>query len=299
MRILEGRFATTQADGQGVQAAADALIGMAEAINAQYIPFMTQHDPRLPPVGRMVDAHVEETDGGHFALVGTVQLWDENDSADELAGDGRRIVSLSPTRLPFELGIDLPAQRELGTRALTEIARLAGPQAKLRYDAKKSLDPLSAIVLGAGVFAISGIASGFLQRLGEDIYVGLKRRLLIATQPRQGGDRLIQFQCGVQGPTGIVTVDLILANPSEDSIAFLLGDGLHQLDTLVRETIAAHPRAAKVTAQIDGPRVRLLYWVRDDGVPTPLRILSSDELTRYGGLSIGGVAEYTDRPPSV
>src|SRR5436190_1912965 len=79
MRILKGRVATTQADRQGEQAVANALIGMAEAINAHYIPFMTQHDPRLPPVGRIVDAHVEEIGGGHFALVAAVELWDATD----------------------------------------------------------------------------------------------------------------------------------------------------------------------------------------------------------------------------
>src|SRR5262249_15926133 len=127
----------------------------------------------------------------------------------------------------------------------------------------------------------------------------LKRRLRIVTHPRALGERLLQFQCGVQGPHGIVHVDLISTNPGEESIAFLLGEGLRQLDTLVRETIEDHPRVAKIAAQIDGPRVRLLYWVRDDGIPTPLRVISDEQLASYGGLSMGGVAEYRDHRPGV
>jgi hypothetical protein len=299
MRIFEGRFATTQLDRQGEQAAVDALIGMAEAINSHYIPFTTQHDPRLPPVGRIIGARVEEAGDGHRALAGIVQLWDESDSEEQFAGDGRQLGVTRPSKLSFELGVDLSAQRELGVAALAEIARLAGPGAKPRYHAKKGLDTLSAIVIGAGAFAVSGIAHGFLDRLGEDIYEALKGRLRIAAQPRQAGERLVQFQCGVEGPSGTVNVDLISTNPSEGSIAFLLGDGLRQLDTLVRETIEDHPRVARIVAQIDGPRVRLLYWVRDDGVPTPLRVISDTQLATYGGLSMGGVAEYVDRERGV
>jgi hypothetical protein len=60
MRYVEAIFATTHVDRHGDKLTYESLLGVVEQIRQGYVPMMFNHDPRVPPIGRLVDAEVRE-----------------------------------------------------------------------------------------------------------------------------------------------------------------------------------------------------------------------------------------------
>jgi hypothetical protein len=266
---------------------------MAQAINTHYIPFGVDHDPRIPPIGRIVSAFVKDLDATHKAVVGQMQVWEKSDVAADLEGDGRIIASPREPAIAFEVLFDKASADELGRDELEELARVAHPTARPRYHAKKAFEPISSIVLEVGIFVLGAIAAGFLAKVGEGVFETLKARLSRLARPRQRGDRIFQLQCGVTSEGRTISVDLIATNPTPETVQFMLTGGLQQLDALVARLAATSPREAKIAAECSDTNVRLLYSVRDDGVPSPLVAIEPGELERRG-LSMGGIAEIDE-----
>jgi hypothetical protein len=294
MRTVQARLATTRLDQHGEQAGVEALQGMVDALNAHYIPFGVDHDPRIPPVGRIASATLEPFQGDHFAIVGTLELWDDGDTSDQLIGDGRSPPPPTQPAAVFEVLYDRPGIQELGIEPFADLARLAGESVRPKYHAKKAAEPLSTVLIVCGSFASGAIAGGFFNALGADIYAAFKEKLGKLFKPRKSGERLLALHFGVRTGERVVSADLIASDPSEPAVALLLAGGLSEFDRVVEETLRSHPRAAKVVCHWERGKVELLYWVRDDGVPSVLRPIDLKRL-ESGGLSMGGPAEFDDR----
>ena len=296
MRTYPATLSTTHVDSQGDQATKRFLEQAAQTLNSVYVPLGYQHDPRLPPTGRIASGRVEPIGRGEFALTGTLEVWEQGDTPDTLTGDGRTIPEYSTPAYCFEVHYDLPSARDLGLDFLEDLARIAQANAKPRYHAKKAAEPLSTLTIAIGAFLLGNIANGFLGRLGEDAYNALKARLKNAASHESHAERLYCIHAGVRTHARIVTIDILVANPSPTDVEFLLGQGLRSLDDLVDRTLMDHPRAAKLVVELSGQELRLLYWVRDDGVPSLIRPISHDELMAMG-LSFSGLARIktTDR----
>lgn len=289
MHTRLARVATTHVDAHGEQADAAALAGMAQAINQSYLPFRVNDDPRIAPIGRIAGAMVQHLPDGHLAVVALIEVWDVGDTRESITGDDRRPPPPTDPEHRFRIGYDRAAAAELGEELFAELAALAGPSAEPQYHAKTSDDAISAVMIGGGVFATDGIAGGFRQRLGEDLYTALQERLAKVARPRSSGDRVLVLQFGVEHGAELVAVDLIATNPTPTDVRALFSTGLPALDTLVTETVRANPDAATIVAHLDGTGVRLLHWIRADGVPSVLRPIDPAILSERSVL-VGRVA---------
>ena len=57
-------MATTHVDRHGERLTRSALESLVRQLRANYIPIGFEHDPRFPPLGRMIDATVVELPDG-------------------------------------------------------------------------------------------------------------------------------------------------------------------------------------------------------------------------------------------
>src|SRR6266571_15652 len=79
MKIATARFASTHVDKQGEALALEALHDMVQQINSCYLPMGLEHDPRVPPIGRVSSAQVVRLEDGEWAVDGDVEIFEEGD----------------------------------------------------------------------------------------------------------------------------------------------------------------------------------------------------------------------------
>src|SRR5216684_6190010 len=126
MRRVTGVLATSAVDRHGERLSEGALQSMVEQVNSRWVTVGVEHDPRLPPAGRVVTARLVRRPD-EIAVEGVYDLFEEGD-----------VIPLSTERADFdndrpdEFGVPSDrSYREPGDRAdIDELARLLGGRAK-------------------------------------------------------------------------------------------------------------------------------------------------------------------------
>jgi len=173
MKLVDSVIATTQVDRHGDRLTKGALEDLVTQIRSAYIPMMLNHDPRLPPFGRTVDAKVRPLPGGEFELVAVSEVCEPGDNLGELTGD-REI------RLPcFEKGKltivrDRSYENQDDERAFGELEILRDAHVETRE--KKAVEPLSVLLLAVSG-AVAAYMTGLLSKAGSDTWDYVKPRL--------------------------------------------------------------------------------------------------------------------------
>jgi len=263
MTTLRGILATTHIDRYRDKFTRGALEHMVEQIRSQYLPFGYEHDPRIPPFGRVADAKLVQLDDGEWGVEGTIEVF-EPDVPTPLKRDGRLI----PVPEYPDDGLQLVYDRSHGNPTdLQDVQAISALLARPgKEEIKKALEPLSLLTIG-GAFILGGIATGFLGRIGEDGYEVLKSKLKSVFGRRElQQERLFKFDACVRHGDHTVQVELILTNPTEAEIDRLL-DILKRLDEVVPRLLEGAESVRRAVFEYRDGRLRLLFGVRDDAVP--------------------------------
>jgi hypothetical protein len=255
---------TTHVDKHNERMSVDALKGFVDLLNRQYTPMGVEHDPRIPPVGRVISAQIEELPDGEFAVDGIAEFYEEGQEI-EFKDDGREIpielpsegITISPDRSYLE-----PNDKEL----LQELKNLL--KGEINPQVKKSIEPISILIIAAS-FMAGGIAQGFLSKIGEDIWEKLKSKIneLVNSKTRVEKDRLLVFEFTVDLENNPLSLETILANPSESEIRKFLDDGLGQLDKKTNHFFQHRHYLRKVVFEYKDNKLKVIFGLRKDGVP--------------------------------
>jgi len=281
LRRTRGIVATTVLDRQGDKLSVGALKDMARQISEWYIPMMFDHDIRYPPIGRAAGAEVVELQGGEHALEVMSEVFEKGDSVESLAGDGRRmrVRSESPDR--FVVYYDRGLAGPEGADLLEQLHGLAPVDPRPSEYGKKSLEPLPTLLILAGTFVVGSIATGFLTKLGEDVYEGLRDSL---TEHWRGGrprpEVLDLCFCATRGGQPL-EVHVLLTRPSARDIERLFNAALKELDSLLATLPLENHDVARIVVRYDGKAPAVSYEVRGDCVPLPLT-LAAEKRPRPG-----------------
>lgn len=274
MKTTTARVATTHVDLQGDKLTVGALTDMVRQITECYLPMTLEHDIRYPPIGRAVSARVVDLPDGEHALEVVSEVFEQGDSLDSLAGDGRRMTVWSESTEKFAVHYDRaftgPAQSQL----LDDLHRLAPSDPKPQEYGKKSLEPVVAltIVVGLGSLTVGPFFKGFFQKLGEDTYDRL-RDLLAQHWGRRRSRQEILDVCICAAPRGQpLEVHVVVSQPSSRRIQRLFDSGLKTLDDLLSGLPLRDHDIARVVLTYGGDSLALSYVVRGDCVPLPVRI---------------------------
>lgn len=134
MKTQRHIVATTHVDRHRDRIAKEALEGLVDQSRKHLIPVLFNHDPRVPPVGRMIGAEIQSLPDGEFALVATSEIFEPGD--DDTSSDDSREMRLRE----FEsTGFTVVYDRSYGSDAdqavLEELSGAANVHAK-REDKK-------------------------------------------------------------------------------------------------------------------------------------------------------------------
>lgn len=257
------RMTTTHVDKHNEQISVDSLDDFVKLVNQQYTPVGIEHDPRIPPIGRVISAHIESLPDGEFAVDGIVELFEGKEI--EFKDDGREIpieiagelIRISPDRSYFE-----PDDKKL----LLEVKELANGE--IKPEIKKAMEPISILIIAAS-FIAGGIAQGLLSKIGEDIWDTFKIKLnkLVNSKTRIQKDRLLVFEFTIDAENNPLCLETILTNPSESDIDKFLNEGLLQLDSQTNRFFQHRHYLRKVVFEYRDNKLRIIFGLRKDGVP--------------------------------
>jgi hypothetical protein len=258
MNRKTSNLGTTHIDRHGEQFTLSALESVATQINHSYIPVGVEHDPRIPPQGRVIRAWIVELADGHYALEGELELFEEGDVYGDLPED-RRIAKQG-----YSSGSSLGLSADRGLRhehEIEELAALLGTEAE--EEIKKAFDPIAVLTV-AGAFVMGGIAGGFLPRLGEDAYDALKSKLkeLFARRNKQPAETLLRLALVVTADHGEIEIEVILSRPDDRSIEALLGNALTALDTILPELINSNRHVKRIVFEVVDGELQIRFGLR-------------------------------------
>ena len=264
MRMIRAVMATTRVDLHGERFALAALESMRDHIRSAYLPFIADHDPRCPPVGRVIDADIVRLDDGEHALEASVELF-EDGPLPQL--DERRSISVgTPPSTSLQLTIDRTFSLPDFEQPVAAIAKLFGDSP--RFEVKKALDPIAVLAIGVGAFAGGKFAGAFFSKLGTDAAAALSARLKeVFAHKRPDQTRLLKFEFYFDHNGETRRADVIMTAPHGADIDQFLSDGLRALDQLLPEYIDQIDGLIRYVFMYSNGRFTYAFGVRRDARP--------------------------------
>ena len=262
MKNFEAILSATAIDKHGEMMARSALESAAKTFETHYLPIGVEHDPRNGPIGRMVEAWIEDRPDGISVLKGRGEIFE---STDELPKEiTKTIVERSYHEGSLVLSFDRTYREPELKGIVDEISNLFGSEP--RYEVKKAVEPLSILYIG-GAFVLGGIANGFLGQIGADVYSVLKQKLvsLLEKQREKSDTQLLVFEFTVTHRERKVLFQTILTDPTETDISDFLNTAIYDLDDLPIDFHNPELHLSRVVFFLEGGRPVFKYAVRTDG----------------------------------
>jgi len=251
----------------------EVIVDLAKQYSQEYISLTIEHDIRNPPVGRVVSAEVVVLDDGTHLLQGAAEIFEESDHLDPLSRNGKSIKIhaeevdkfLAFGNQSFEEDEDIAdlyrELRELGSEHLNQSYR------------EDSIEPISLLIIGFGIFALQGISNGFFSKLGEDLYENLKLKLkkIFEKKSLKKTENLLQFQFFVNSHSGrTIEVNVIITNPTQNDVDGFFSFVPEMLDTMLPSLPIDDLDLCRVVLSYEFTQLKLIYVLRSDGIPFTL-----------------------------
>jgi len=267
LKKIQVIIATSHIDLHEDKILPEALEDAARQIKEKYLPYIVEHDVRYPPIGRVVEAKVIKLKDGEHALQGSVELFEESDNLESLAGDGRRIPIRDQEIQTIAIEYDRSFRDREGRELLRELSQISGEKEVPKEFVKKALEPISTLLIAAGVFAIGSIANGFFSRLGSDAYKRLKEILIKYYRKKISSQQILDFCFLVSHHDEAIEVHILIINPSEQDLNAIFASNFNEVDVLLVSLPLSEADIAKVVFEFKDQRFSLRYSLRSDCVP--------------------------------
>ncbi len=259
-------MATTHVDAHNESISPEGLRLMADDLSRILLPVWVQHDPRLPPVGRVLKGEVKQIDDGELAVEAEIECWAHGDPVPFICD--RRMPLGKPGHERLFAAFDRGFCDEQSQTTLRKIEATLGcePQPEV----KKALEPLTILTLG-GTFLAGAIASGFFGQIGSDAYGALKEQVkqLLRRKKENEPQRevLFLFKAFLRNSDEYLEIDLVITNPTDEDIEHFLEEGLHLLDSVVPALLHDKRDIQRIVLELADRRLLVRFAVRSDAAP--------------------------------
>ena len=251
-----------------------ALRTMADMVSKHWIPVGIEHDPRIPPLGRVSAAELRKEPDGSTSLVGTIELF-ESGEAIPLDKAERRIVSWDRKSTGVSLSWDRSFRDDESQAIIRDIAEAFDIEPV--QDLKKAVEPIAIITIAS--FVAGSIAGGFFGEIGADICRLLKEKLKTLFSSRHGpGEQLFVLRLSLPRGDRLLEVEIITTDPTAEDLDALFADGHVQVATLLSTPGLLHPTIDRFVCSFRDGSLRLEFAIRQDAVPLSIRIVEKVSL---------------------
>jgi hypothetical protein len=286
---------STRIDAHDDVISKEELENMAIRMAGRCILVSYQHDPRHPPLGRLVSTRIIESEDGEYELVGTLEIWEKNNNLSSL---GRYDLKIENNRNDYERLTVLYDHSFLNPEDQQLISEITGMGFESDQVIKKALDPLSVIVIcGYATYllnrAVNGFIDGFTKQLGQDTEVKLGNALKNLLSKPRVSERLVIFRVPIiedSPEKDIKFIEIILEKPHD--IGYLFNHNLNDIESQIIDVVEGEPRTLKIVVEWKDGKPNIQFTIRNDGVPSAIAPISEKELNSMD-LSIEGSAQRT------
>lgn len=257
----------------------EVIVESAKQYNQEYIPLTIGHDIRKPPIGRVVSAEVVVLDDGTHLLQGEAEIFEASDNFNLLAKNGKSVKIHAEEVDNFQAFGNQAFEEDEDVAPLYQELRKLGSGDIDREYREDSVDPISLLIIGLGVFTLQGIANGFFSKLGEDLYEKLKLKLkkIFEKKSFKQKENLLQFQLFINSNTGrTIEVNVVTTNPSQNDLDGFFDFVPNMLDTTLSSLPIDNLDVCRVVFSYEFTQLKLLYALRSDGVPITLDRIEKD-----------------------
>lgn len=279
MKYYTAGISNTLVDSHGERMTKEALEQLVASVNESYIPVGIEHDPRIPPQGRIASAEVRERADGEFEAVATFEIFDEN--TDLASSDEREILMSKPRGDGIYIASDRSYASLEDKKDIEDIAKVLGTQPT--QEIKKAAEPISILWI-IGSVAASAFAAGFFGKAGSDAWDVLRQKLAKLMERRAicHEEYLLVFSFSVDVDGAYrVEVDVALENPRKEDIEAFLEIGMKDLDLLVPAYVRSEESLRKLFFSFSASsELELTYAVRKDCVPMKFNHSTKDVLNQ-------------------
>lgn len=262
-KFVESVMANTLLDRQNEKLTIEALEALIDSIEKFNIPITIEHDPRKPPIGRINDAYIRKRTDGEYEAVSILEFFDNDLSVIQANNKEFPVRSVSEN---LEISFSFSHKNTIDQNDILFISELL--KSKPNYEAKKSADPISILSL-TGAFVLGGIAAGFLNKIGADIWDLIKPKIikLLSKNKSKKADDLLIFKVIVENFGKSVEIDIILTNPDIDDIDLFLTKTTFELDKVISVYLEFDNDIRKLVFELKGNHLTLNYALRKDCIP--------------------------------
>ncbi len=266
MRITEATLASTHADARGDRLPIEALHSIVDQVSQTYVPLWGKHDPRVPPAGRVASAELRLLDDGEYAVVGTIEIFEEGDRIAvrgtkelraDVVSDGRAMVTFDKSYREAE-----------DQRLLAALGALFGTAP--RESIMRATEPLSILTISAS-FASLSPSIGLFARIDEDAPAALRSTLhaLMRRRREAGIEHLLVFQYTAHSSRRPVLVQVILTEPPDEAVGDFLDQGAPMLRASLPRMLGLNPLLSRAVYAFANGSPRFMFGVAANGVPLP------------------------------
>ncbi|UOG18301.1 hypothetical protein [Acinetobacter sp. PK01] len=262
-RYLKSIVATTLLDKQNEKLSLENLNSLVSSLDKYNIPLTVEHDPRKPPVGRVIKGYVRERSDKEFEAVTLIEVFDGDWDSLEI-NDKEFPVRTAKDNLELSYSFSHNNKKDQDDIKFIDYFL----NSKSRYEAKKSVDPISILSL-TGAFILGGIASGFLNKIGSDAWDLIKPKIigLVSKSKNKDIQDLLIFRIIIEKANVMVEVEIILTNPSEIDIEQFLMNTTVKLDNILGDLLNFDSEIRRIVFEQHGEQLQLNYMVRKNCVP--------------------------------
>jgi hypothetical protein len=264
MSIKKAIIATTALDAHNERMSLDCLKGMVEQVNTHTILMNIEHDPRIPPIGRIISGKVVNLDNNEYGVEAEIELFDEESKLED-AFKNRPLRCDDDFKLnSVRLGYDRNFDNENDRKTISDISTIL--KSKPQYQVKKALEPLSILEIGGG-FVLGCIASGFFSQIGSDGYNLLKEKIknLFSEEKFGEKERLLEFSFSVIMGDRKINCKVILTNPKSSEIDSIFDSGLKEFDKIVEAQFELKRDYKLIVFEYKNGQFEPKYAVTNDG----------------------------------
>ena len=271
------RIATTHAIQDPQVVTLDDLKRHLATIDHVIIPVYSYHDPRQPPIGRVVSGNIIGLEDGEYALDVNVELFDQDFIPASGVTVDKRVAIVNRPDGKFGIWCDMSTLTPEKTGILREISKILETRISSRSGTGILQEGLATLIIGIGMLPFGYIADTFSRRLGsENVHLLAGKLTLMYTIPGEDPtDSLLIFDLDVTDrQQRSLLIEVIMTNPSVKDIETLLSGGLSELDRILPPFYLSRLQPKKIVMNYCDGRFRVLYAIQEQGIPLIPRYFS-------------------------
>lgn len=264
------RIATTHVVPDHPAMALEDLKQHLDTIDHVIIPVYSVHDPRQPPIGRVVSGVIVGLEDGEYALDVDVELFDPGFIPPPGAAMDKKVTIVNRSQGMFGIWYDMFTITPEKAVILQEISEILETPVSSRSGDGILQDDLPILIIGIGMLPFGYIADNFYRRLGSEQIHLLTENLtrMYASPGKDPEDSLLIFDLDVTDrQQRSLLIEVIMTNPCMKDIKTFFSEGFRELDRILPPFYLSRLQPRKIVINYSDGRFRVLYAIQEQGIP--------------------------------